>query len=363
MMSCTVHASTWDKDIIEFTTSLALDNNSNIYNRAVDPIDSSVYQLAIGSNNITLFDGYGVSLPFSINRTIYSIDDNLDNTAYLLNPAMQIFWSPETTLMLTSGVSKSQLFSGNVGAEFVNDTPQPIDKKQRHIDASINIGQAPQQEFLRVSLNYNDSEMTSKNLDSSNDSKAINAQYGYRISEDSYLQFSGNYAWQQASHQTTRLAETGIGFITGVGGSHELNVIVGAYQRIDQQQRGVFWTVSDRWQVSERATVNFSTSQRSILSNSTDNISQLTTTYRLTSNYQLSESHQLSLSINQQRSEIKNTNHANKNQGGSVVWRWGVKTGFELSAYADYTKTTRSNELLTSNHSGLNFGLRMGYQW
>jgi len=363
MMSSTVHASSWDKDIIEFTTSLALDNNSNVYNRMVEPIDSSVYQLAIVSNNITLFEGYGVALPFSIKQYQYSVDENLDHTAYLLSPAMQIFWSPETTFILSSSVSKSQLFSGNIGAEFFNEQRQPLKKQNRNINASLNIGQAPQQEFLRISVSYNDNETASEILKSRNDSKTFSAQYGYRISEDSYLQFSGNYAWQQANHRVTRLAESGLGFITGVGGTHELNVIVGAYQRVDQQQRGVFWTISDSWQVSERTKVNISTFQRSILSNSVNDISQLTTSYRLITSYQLSESHQLSLSVNQQRSKIQTTNQANKNQGASLVWRWGVEKGFEVSTYIDYAKTTHSNGLQLSNYSELDFGLRVGYQW
>jgi len=368
MMSSIVHASAWDKDIIQFATSLTLEQNSNLYHSTAESIDSSAYALSIANDSVSLFEGYGVALPFSIERFSYLQDKNLDNTAYRIDPGLRIFWSQDTALTISTGASLKQLLSGDLGAEFFVDTEQPIASKQRYANVSLQVGQAPKQQFFILNAGYIENEADASAGTARKHSQQVSSQYGYRISEDSYFQVSGSYAWQQANLHSTRLAEAGLGFLTGVGGSNEFNVIIGGYKRIDQQQTGVYWTLSNQWQASQRVAIDFSTSQRSVLNNGATNVSQLTTIYQIHSDYKLSDNHRLSLVLRQQRSEIKANRHANRQQHASLTWQWHISTGLALNSYINVTNFRRvtvpeSTVPESSNSDQQKWGMTLGYQW
>jgi len=368
MMSSIVHASAWDKDIIQFATSLTLEQNSNLYHSPTESVDSSAYALSIANDSVSLFEGYGIAMPFTIERFSHQQDQNLDNTAYKIDPALRVFWSQDTTLTISTGSSLTQLLSGDLGAEFFSDTKQPIASKKRYLHAALQIGQAPKQQFFNLNTGYEENETDANLVISKNDSKHISSQYGYRISEDSYFQVSGRYAWQQANLRSTRLAEVGLGFLTGVGGSNELNVIIGGYKRIDQQQTGVYWTLSNKWKVSQRAAIDFSTSQRSVLNNGVTNISQLTTIYQINGDYKLSDNHRLLLALHQQRSEVKANQNTNRQQGASLTWQWHISAGLALNSYIDFTNFQRvtvpeSTVPESSNSDQQKWGMTLGYQW
>jgi len=363
MTSSIVHASGWDKDISGLATSLTLEQSSNITNNTVDPVASSVHTLAIVNNSVSLFEGYGISLPFSVQHQSYSANDDFDNTAYQLNPALQVFWSQDTTLTFSSNINQTQLFSGSVGAEFVESSLEPLRQKQRQAAVSLQIGQAPNQQFFTLNAAYSDRETQQSELSSTKKSKDISANYGYRISEDSYLQFNGSYAWQLANGQTTRIAQAGLGFITGLGGSNQLNVIVGGYNRLDQQQTGIYWTISDHWAISQQATFKFTTSQRSVLSNDFKNTSQLTTTYTADTEYQLSETHQLTLVLSQQRSKISSSGARFNKRHLSLDWQWIVSSGITLNSFMAYANYSRFNSVFSSDSTQRKFGLNARYQW
>jgi len=260
MSSSIVHAeSVWDKDISQFTTSLTLEQGSNIYHRARKPEAESAYRLALTNESISLFEGYGVALPFSVSHVVHSNMANLDHTAYKLSPSLQVFFSPDTTLMLKSGVTKEQLISGSTGAELFESTFETLNKIQHQLIATLQIGKPPQQNSFAINVEYLARKTVSQNTYLTNESRQISSRYGYRISEDSYAQVSGSYAWQQTNQLMSRRAEAGLGFITTVGGSHELNVILGTYRRIDRQQTGMFWTISDHLRISDLLTLSFTT--------------------------------------------------------------------------------------------------------
>ena len=363
MISSIAHASTWDKEITQFATSLTLDHHSNIYNREKEEVDSSVSQISVIYHNISLFEGYGLSMPFSVHHYKYSADSKLNNTAYSVSPAVQFFLSPDMTFTLTSNLSKSQLFSGDVGAEFTNASMLPLNKESQRVTARLQIGKAVQDEFFSLNINAIDDELSqSINVDK-NDSKSLSSIYGYRISEDSYIQFSGSYARQHSRELATQLAEAGVGFITGVGGSHVMNVIVGGFKRIEEAETGIFWIVSDRWQVSEQLTLKFETTQRSTITHRINQKSQLTTSYQLTGLAKLNEFHELSLSLNQQRSAIKEIDDKANNKGAVLTWLWKISSGFELSTTVSSVENSRSHLLHSRDISQHNIGINVGYQW
>ena len=363
MMSSIAHASTWDKDINQFATSLTLDHHSNIYNNTDKEVGSSVYQFAIVNNSVSLFEGYGIALPFSMRRSSYSKDSDLDNTSFEFKPSVQFFMSPSSTLKFRSEVSKNQIFGGNIGAEFADKLLSPLNNKRRFVGMSLDVGQAPANEFLTVHVNYSDSELRNSQSSSRHSTKQIGSQYGFRISEDSYFQLSGNYQWQQSNGRLTRLAEAGIGAITGLGGSNELNLIAGGYQRIENGQKGLFWTLSNSWTASEQLSFKLKTSQRSTLNNSASGASQLTTIYQLDSIFTFSDSHQLSLKLHHQKNNIKEIRDKALNKSIIAVWQWEVASGVVFRATASHAENSRFNIQDSVNRTQQKLGISVGYQW
>lgn len=363
MMSSIAHASIWDKDINQFATSLTLDHHSNIYNHTDKEVGSSVSQFAIVNNSVSLFEGYGIALPFSMRRFSYSKDSDLDNTSFEFKPSVQLFMSPSSTLKFRAEVSRNQIFSGNIGAEFSDELLMPLDRKRRFFGMSLDVGQAPTNEFLTVHVNYSDSELTNSQFSSRKSTKKIGSQYGFRITEDSYFQLSGNYQWQQSNDGLTRLAEAGIGGITGLGGSNELNVITGAYHRIENGQKGLFWTLSNSWLATEQLSFKLKTSQHSTLNNSAGGISQLTTIYQLDSIFKFSDSHQLSLKLHHQKNNIKEIRDKVLNKSIIVAWQWEVASGVVFRTAASHAENSRFNTQDSVNRTQQKLGVSVGYQW
>ncbi len=363
MMSSIAHASQWDKDISQFATSLTLDHHSNIYNHADTQVGSSVSQLAIVNNSVSLFEGYGVALPFSIHRFSYSKDSNLDNTSFEFKPSAQFFLSPNTTFKFISKVNRNQIFGGNVGAEFSDESFKALDNKRRFIGMSLDVGQAPKNEFLSVNVNYSDSELMSSKASFSKSIKKIGSQYGFRISEDSYFQLSGSYQWQQSNGRLTRLAEAGVGAITGLGGSNELNVIAGGYKRIENDQKGLFWTLSNSWAASEQLTIKLETSQRSTLNNSAGGVSQIATIYQINSMFKFNDTHQLDLNLRHQKNNIKEIRDRAINKSIGIAWQWKVASDVVISANASHTETSRFNVQNAVSRTQQKLGVSVGYKW
>ena len=83
-------------------------------------------------------------------RFSYSKDSDLDNTSFEFKPSVQLFMSPSSTLKFRSEVSRNQIFSGNIGAEFSDKLLRPLDKKRRFVGMSLDVGQAPKNKFLSV---------------------------------------------------------------------------------------------------------------------------------------------------------------------------------------------------------------------
>ena len=364
MSSSIVHAdSVWDKDISSLATSLALEQSNNIYNSSAHRIAASAYTLTIANNSTLLFEGYGLALPFSISHATYSNIDTLDNTAYQLRPQLQLFLSPDATVKLNAGLTKEQLISGDSGVELFKSGPQPLSKKQQRLDATLQIGKAPENRFFSINIRYLKNNINNDHSSSSNDSRQISSRYGYKISEDSYLQLSGRYASQRINQLSSQLVEGGLGFITGLGGSNKLNVIVGGYKQIAQDKTGLFWTISDRWKISDLTTLNFSTSQRSVLSTDFRHVSQVTTTYQLDGSYQLNQHHEFLLALNNRQSKGVGANHYSKKQNLSIGWNWRIFEGIQLHSYISVAQQQRSNLLESPDTNQRRVGLKVAYQW
>ena len=362
MISSIVHAdSAWDKDIKEFTTSLSLEQHSNIYNSSSNGVNTSARRLSVTNNFVSLFEGAALALPFYVEKLTYSNNKNLDNVSFTGKPALRLFLTPNINITTSLSVSQQSLLAGSDGAEFFSQQKQPLVSMQHNGLVTLNIGQAPQRQFLALSLSNTSGTIENASTSSKNQSTKFNSTYGFAVSEDTYLQFNAGYAKQRKNANDSQLNEIGGGFMTQFGGKHRVNVIIGAFQREDRiNDSGLYWIMSDEWALSNDIQLRFQTSQRSVLGSSFKNTSQLTTRHQIQCRYLIDNNHHVALTINNQQSRVASSKF--RQQNIAFNWQWKIMQHLSMSSSFNLTKYRRQADVLINSHQE-QFSLSLRYAW
>ncbi|NRA60501.1 MAG: hypothetical protein HRU25_06250 [Psychrobium sp.] len=362
MISSIVHAdSAWDKDIKELTTSLALEQHSNIYNKSSNGVNASVRRLSVTNNLVSLYEGTALALPFYVEKLTYSNNKNLDNVSFTAKPALRLFLTPNIHFTTSLSYSQKSLLAGSDGAEFFSQQKQPLVAKQLNGLVALNIGQAPQRQFLTLSLNKTSSTIENALISSKNQSTKFDSTYGFAVSEDTYLQFNAGYAKQFKNNNDSQLGEIGAGFMTRFSGTHSVNVIIGAFQREDRiNDSGLYWVMSDEWALSNDIQLRFQTSQRSVLGSSFKNTSQLTTRHQIQCRYKIDGNHHVALTISNQQSRVASSKYRQQNVG--INWQWKIMQHLSMSSRLNLTKYHRQADILINSHQE-QFSLSLRYAW
>lgn len=366
MISSNVHANTaWDMDINKFKTSLTLEQNNNFFNKDRQQFTETSSVLAISNQTVQLFEGYAITLPFNLARLNYSQQSDLNSTAYRFSPGMHLFLSEYSGLTIAGSVAASELITGSPGAEFVTQGIRSIKVKRQAAKLSYQLGRAPQQQFVHLNAAYIVEQQRHQSLLLSDiETTSINATYGYRISEDSYLKFNSRFANQYRFDINSRLFEAGTGLLTSLGGSHQLDVIFGLFQRQGLiVTKGYYWSVKDQWLLSEQVTLNLNTSRQSQVATEQSSHSQLKTAYGLSVSYMINHDHHLDMAINYANIKLDANKSRYRDNNLSLAWRWIIYQGLSTDFRVSYQRTSNPLQMLAkaAEQSKLSFALR--YLW
>ncbi len=340
VQSCLCEAKVvWDKEINEFKTSLSIGNNDNLYNQVEDPVSASFLDIQAHANYLKLFEGFGFSLPLSVNRKVYRNISDLSHLDFSLNPNIQFFYSDQVEFNFNLKKSHQNILTGSEGAEF---TPKKYQQTKYFTDAiafDIFLGRAPEQAFLNIDIGRINKKQKFRALTIS-DIKTNNLAllFGYKVSEDTYALLNSSYKEEKTLIGDSQLIEIGGGLKSAFGGSHAFEAIIGLYTRKGSaSSKGHFWKLHDQWTISEQLMLDIVSNRQSVVSNVTESFSQITTNNEVSAYYKLNKQHLFNISIFSKRIELEQSDRLYKKYGTQLSWKWSLLERFQIENSAIYS--------------------------
>lgn len=338
-------ANEWNQTKNDLTISLASTYLDNLYYQDSNQKTTYSSSLQIEYELLELFEGYGINLPIKLKQKNYFSEAELNHFDYTFTPSLHFFLSEQSDISFHLNSSEEQKIKGENGAEFLPEYANFVDEKQKLAAIKVGLGRAPNTQFLKIEGTIVENQQDHKKLSiSETKSQSLAAQYGYKISEDSYALVDGKYKDEQRSSLGSELVEVGFGLYTRLGGTHQFNIVMGYFQRNgDTSSDGYYWLLSDKWSVSENILLSFRSEQHSEISLSQQSFTQLTTENDITLGYQLNSQHYFDLSLAIIDQQFEQADGYHKRIVSAIDWQWQLFEGFNLETSLALEKINTSD--------------------
>lgn len=333
-VSSDLAASDWTKEKNELRAAIGVNQTNNLFNTA-DATESAQYlSMGLQYDRLSLYEGFGVYLPLTITSRHYREYSERNGQDYLIAPELKLFLADAADLTFESRFQRQQLVAGIGSAEFLDPAlHSDVRSEQKRFVLALQLGRQPDLQNLALRVGTARNRLQSdasiaipqdNQLLNQLDSDFFQLDYGHRISENTSILANAEMRKEQQLHVDTDLQQVGAGFLQQWGGSQQLRVLGGYFQRDSQglKNSGSFWQVENLWQLSDSWQLLLSSHRLSVLSYATNSVSQLDTTYQAQLNYLLSEPHMIKFQAGRRESRLEEQLLHRKRLEFTFGWDW-----------------------------------------
>ena len=353
----------WSTEKNDVSAVILSEFNDNLYFQKQNK--PSVLDTKVEANYhfVGLYEGYGISLPLELSQNIVHGESQLNHLDFQFTPALNVFITESSNVTLAAKTNSIRKINGERGAEFLPSTVPFADDESRQGQVKISLGRAPNKQFVMVSGQYSKQQQQFREITvTDTESKSVSTRYGLKVSEDSYALIDGAYKDEQRSGIDSDLVEIGFGFYTRLGGTHQLNLIVGYFERDGASKSdGHYWLLSDRWALTEDVMLSIKSEQRSEISLSERSLTQLTTENQLAYGYQINTEHAIGLTLSQIDQEFEQSDGFHKRLVAEADWQWLLSEGFKMDTSLSLERIDKNDmrEKITQRKANVS----LEYKW
>lgn len=326
--STQLNAADWEKAHNHLSTFFGVQNNDNLFNTSQQMVSDQRLNAGLQWDWLGLFEGFGVQWPLSVERMYYLDTDDLDNTAYKLQPELRLFLSQQTDLAIKANLTKQQYLAGDGAAEFLSQTDRALTETQQGVQSTVSFGRAPDIQNIQLTLGTELRRQSVQDQSISRlDSDFATLNYSHKFNENIAFVFDASRRQEQQNLLASDINLYGAGISVKWTGQQFFRLTAGRFDRqfaLEQldETSGSYWQLNNLWQLDARWQLELQSGRRSVLSYSAQSISQLDTEHSARLGWQFDQSHQFSAFVSQLTSRLDQTNYRRTRNAVGASWQW-----------------------------------------
>ncbi len=313
----------WDKESNEFRTSLTLENNNNInHTSSGEPASEQLSSIGFNYRTLTLFEGFGVSLPVQFQRVLAANEAVNHHTNYRIAPEIKFFLAENLDARLAVTQSQARLFAGQTANE-LNAEATELNTQALELGVSFGRDQDEQQLSVTMSSQNNERRLLISNNELAIKKNTLHGVFAQKVSEDTHILFDASYSQEQRLENNVNNTELGLGFRSAFSGLHTLSAVAGMYQRRgDASSDGWYLRLDDAWQINERLRFTLGAHRHSQVSYRSETLTQVQSLVNASWVFAINDSHQVRLASQLTLIDFEQTSQSVKGHSTSLSWLW-----------------------------------------